>query len=85
MFACDNLNGNVNPTVVDQPLPQNGKGKIGQRWYARLSNEQKTAYLEKRQISRQQKKNAALGPNMAKLGASRPLVSPGMANRYFIT
>lgn len=73
----------VNPTIVDETLPQNGK--VGQGWYARLPVEKKAAYLEKRRIARQQKKISALGPNMAKLGASSPLVSHGMANTYFIT
>ena len=82
MSAADNTTGNVNPTVVDEPVIQNAKGKIGQGWYARLSDEKKVAYLEKRRISREQNKVDALGPNMAKLGSSRPLVSHGMANIY---
>ena len=80
MCAGDNTIGNVNHTVVDEPLSQNEKAKIGQGWYARLSVEKKAAYLERRRIAREQKKISTLGPNMAKLGASSQLVSHGMAN-----
>lgn len=78
----DSTRADVNPT---EPLPENSKGKIGQGWYAKLSDEKKAAYLEKLRISRQQKKAAALCSNVAKLGATSPLVSPGMANSNFIT
>jgi hypothetical protein len=53
--------------------------KKGQSWYARLSDDKKAVYLEKLRISRQQKKAAALSPNVASLGGSSPLLSTGMA------
>jgi hypothetical protein len=88
LYAGDNnQTGIVQPSDLHEPLQQkrNNKVKNSQSWYARLSDEKKGAYLEKLRITRQQKKAAAISPNINTLVRSSPMFFTGMAKNNLTT